>query len=383
MLTKVTNVTTDDSNDDTQRLLRESVRSFMEKKGDIQRVRASRASNTGFDRAIWQIMADNGWLGLLLPKEVGGFGLGFAEATIIYEEMGRRLLPEPIIPAVVLAAGALRGCENTSFQAEMLSAIVAGKALPALAWQEKNENYDPNAIATRVVEDGSVLRISGTKRFIPSAASADGFLVTAISPVGTGLYWVALESPGLTLLLERSVDDVAYGTLRLADVAVSTQHIACSKGADDAVSRAVDEARLCVCAELVGVMSQALELTLDYVKQREQFGQKLGSFQVLQHRIVDLFIQQELSRNTLAQAVTIFDGTQDPVRRASAVSAAKARASDAALLITRQAIQLHGGIGFTDECNIGLFLKRALVLAAWLGNSKVHRKRFGCITLPT
>jgi len=131
---------------------------------------------------------------------------------------------------------------------------------------------------------------------------------------------------------------------------------------------------------LLGVMSRALELTLTYVGQREQFGRAIGSFQAIQHRLVDLFIQQELSRNTLARAVAVFDTTHDPARRAAAVSAAKARASDAALLITRQAIQLHGGIGFTDECDIGLYMKRALVLAAWLGNAGVHRARFGQIS---
>ena len=118
-------------------------------------------------------------------------------------------------------------------------------------------------------------------------------------------------------------------------------------------------------------------LTLDYVKQREQFGQQISSFQVIQHRLVDMFVQQELSRNTVAQAIAVFDETLDHDKRASAVSAAKARASDAGLLITRQAVQLYGGIGFTDECDIGLYLKRALVLAAWLGNSSVHRERFG------
>ena len=170
---------------------------------------------------------------------------------------------------------------------------------------------------------------------------------------------------------------MAQGQLRLDDVSVPRSRVASKKHAVVSVERAVDEARLCAAAELTGVMSRTLELTLDYVKQREQFGQTLASFQVLQHRLVDLFILQELSRNTLAQAVAEFDSTPDPRRRARVVSAAKARCSDAGMIITRQAIQLHGGIGFTDECDIGLFLKRALVLSAWLGNARVHRNRFG------
>ena len=139
---------------------------------------------------------------------------------------------------------------------------------------------------------------------------------------------------------------------------------------------AVDEARLCASAELVGVMKQALDDTLAYVKQREQFGRPVGKFQAIQHRLVDLWVQQELSRDVVAQACTCFDETDDPARRAAEASAAKARCSEAGLLIGRQSIQLHGGIGYTDAYHIGMYLKRALVLSAWLGNAGMHRNRF-------
>jgi len=369
--------------DDTQRLLRESAQSFVEKEGDMRRLRACREQDPGFDRDRWQSIANNGWLGLLLPKAMGGFGLGFAEACIVSEELGRGLIPEPITAAAVLAAGTLRGCDNTTLTDALLPAVIAGTKIPALAWQENNRDYNPDSIETRASADENCVRISGIKRFIPAAAGADGFLVTALGPEGTGLYWIESNSPGLALTLERSVDDVAWGTLELTGVPVPPQHIARTSGAAEVVNRTVDEARLCACAELVGVMSQALNLTLEYVKIREQFGQRIGTFQALQHRLADLFIQQELSRNTLARAVAVFDSTLDPARRATAVSAAKARASDAALLIARQAIQLHGGIGFTDECDIGLYFKRTLVLAAWLGNASVHRERFGRINPAT
>lgn len=376
-------MTSDNTVNETALLLRESMRSFIAKEGDIQHVRTSLAQHEGLDRATWSTMGDNGFLGLLFPEDIGGFGLGFAEATIILEELGRAVFPEPFAAAIVLAAGALSACENKSLQEKLLPAIISGTTVVALAWQENNGDYDPDSIKTRAVVDGDSVRISGIKDFIPAASSADGFLVTALGSGGTGLYWLERDCPGLTLTLKPGVDDTAYGRLQLDNVIIPSANIASSAGAGGILNRAVDEARLCICAELVGLMSQALHLTLDYVKQREQFGQKIASFQVIQHRLADLFIQQELSRNTLAQAVSIFDETEDSTLRASAVSAAKARASDAALQITRQAIQLHGGIGFTDECNIGLYLKRALALSAWLGNATVHRERFGRVTPQT
>jgi alkylation response protein AidB-like acyl-CoA dehydrogenase len=359
--------------DDTRRMLRDSVRTFVARESDLDRARAVRLEALGFDRAVWRGMAENGWLGLLFPEDFGGVGLGFGEACVVMEELGRALVSEPVVPASVLAGAILRDADNAALRAEKLPAVIAGTLIPAVAWQEARNAYDPDAIEMRAGGSGDGVRLSGSKMFIPAAAGADAFIVSALGADGIGLYWVENAAAGLTLTLDETVDGVAYGSIALDGAAAEA---VATVGADGILARAVDEARLCVSAELVGVMSEALDVTLGYVKQREQFGRPIGKFQALQHRLVDLFVQQELSRNTVAQAVAIFDETTDPVRRAGAVSAAKARCSDAALLITRQGIQLHGGIGYTDECDIGLFLKRALVLSAWLGNASVHRGRF-------
>jgi len=364
----------DNSNmDDTRRMLRDSVRTFASREYDLERARSVREEPLGFDKGVWRNMAENGWFGLLHPEDMGGVGLGLGEACVVLEELGRALVSEPVVPAAILAGAILRDGDDAALRAEKLPALIAGDVIPAVAWQEERNRYDPEAIATQAQADGDGARVTGTKRFVPAAAGSDAFIVSAKGPAGLGLYWIERDAEGLSLRLDTTVDGVDYGTVTL-QAARGTQ--ISSSDAGPVLANAIDEARLCASAELVGVMSEALDVTLNYVKQREQFGQPIGKFQALQHRLVDLFVQQELSRNTVAQSAAIFDETSDPVRRASAASAAKARCSDAGMLITKQGIQLHGGIGYTDECDIGLFLKRALVLSSWLGNAAVHRGRF-------
>jgi alkylation response protein AidB-like acyl-CoA dehydrogenase len=236
--------------------------------------------------------------------------------------------------------------------------------------------YDPAAITTRAVPADGGFLISGTKKFIPAAAGADAFIVSAMGPDGLALYWVAADAKGLGLSSDRAVDETDIGTLTLDGVSVAKDQVLVAKDTAAIMARAIDEARVCAAAELVGVMKEAFDITLAYVKQREQFGRPVGKFQALQHRLVDLWIQQELSRDVLGQAVQCFDSSDDVANRASEASAAKARCSEAGLLIGRQSIQLHGGIGYTDAYHIGMYLKRALVLSAWLGNADMHRKRF-------
>jgi alkylation response protein AidB-like acyl-CoA dehydrogenase len=362
--------------DETQRMLRDSARAFVSRSGGIEKSRERRATAPGFDRAVWRTMAENGWFGLLFPEEEGGLGLGFAEAVVIAEELGRVLAPEPFVPAIILAGGVLRQSDNADLREKTFGPLIEGGIIPALAWQETANDYDPAAIATTAEPSGRGVRLSGTKKFIPVADGADAFIVSARGAGGVGLYWVERDARGLDLSLVHGADELAIGTLSLNGVEVPSDRIVAAVGGAEIVSRAVDEARLCAGAELVGVMRQAFEDTLAYVKQREQFGRPVGTFQVLQHRLVDLWIQQNLSQDVVAQAARCLDETADPARRAAEVSAAKARCSEAGLLIGRQSIQLHGGIGYTDAYHIGMYLKRALVLSSWLGNAGMHRARF-------
>jgi alkylation response protein AidB-like acyl-CoA dehydrogenase len=218
-------------------------------------------------------------------------------------------------------------------------------------------------------------RLSGRKCFVVPAATADGFLVTAGGANGLALHWIPANAEGVSISLDASVDGGFVGTVTF-DRAAATL-LADGPDVSPIIDAALDEACLAAAAELVGVMSAALDMTLAYTRQRVQFGVAIGSFQALQHRLVDLWMQAQLSRAALRRAIAAFDA--EPLARALAVTAAKARASDAALLIARQGIQLHGGMGYTDACDIGLCLKRAVMLSAFLGNGTVQRRRFAAL----
>jgi alkylation response protein AidB-like acyl-CoA dehydrogenase len=362
--------------DDTQRMLRDSVAALVERGGAHGRVRQTRGTETGFDRTAWAEMAEAGLFGLLLPEATGGLGLGLAELSVVMHQLGRGLAPEPVAAAIVLAGGAIAYGDQPETKAALLPKLVDGSLLPALAWQESHGVYGVDGTAT-VLTGG---KLSGRKRFVVGAKGADGFLVTAAGEGGVGLHWVEAGAGGITVEGARQADGTVLADVVFADAPVA-RLVASPTAAGPAIARVADEARLAAAAELVGVMEKSLEITLDYVKQRQQFGKAIGSFQALQHRIVDIWTQQELARSSVRAAVKVFDDGVDLAARVEAVSAAKARASDAGALVTRQGVQLHGGMGYTDECDIGLFMKRALVLAAWLGNGTAMRRRYAELAL--
>ncbi len=318
---------------------------------DLTRVRGLRFRSPGFDRATWAEMCAMGWPGLRVAEDRGGAGLGMGEFCALAEELGAALVPEPLIGAAMAAE--LLGADDA------LAGLLDGSRLILPAWQERANMLDAGTARAR---DG---RVSGTKMFIPAAGGADTFVVVA----GDQALLVARDAPGVTLDLEATQDGGEYGTLRL-DGAPGR-----ALGAVD-VEAALDAAALATAATLLGVMERAFALTLDYLRTRQQFGRPIGSFQALQHRAADLKIQVELTRASVESAAATLDaGATGAVRRA-AVSRAKARASEAAMLVTRQAIQLHGGIGYTDEADIGLFLRKAMVLSNLYGSAALHRRRF-------
>jgi len=321
-------------------------------------------------------MADLGWTGFLVPEAHGGIGLGFRELHTLLIQLGKGLVPAPFVATAVVAARALIASDNTVVKQEKLPALVAGEWQPALAWQEDRGSLAVTAQAVRV-SDG---KLNGVKLFVPDAGGADEFIVSAAGAEGTELYLVDREAPGLGIDYQQRIDGGFYATLTFKDVAVGPRLAGADK-AEAILAQALDEGCLAVSAELLGVMTRALELTVDYLKQRVQFDKPIGSFQALQHKTVDLFIQSEISRSVVLQTAALFDRQPKLHERAVAASQVKARCADAALTITRAAIQLHGGIGYTDEANIGLYLKKAMYLASWLGNATTHRARYAELTL--
>lgn len=380
-MTVRTNTAASDGAVEQRRLLADSVADFTTRGTDIARVRRLRGTPQEYDRAVWKKMAELGWLGILVPEHYGGLGLGLTEMAIVARQLARALTPEPVTGAAVLAAGALVESDNEMLKREQLPRLVAGDVLPALAWQEDAGALEPVALRTRATPFEGGYKLSGVKRFIAGAAQADAFLVTAQAADGMVLLWVPRGTAGGRLGLEPLADGRSFGTLELNDALVPKAHVAASgAAAAAALARALDHAAVIAGAELLGVMEHALEMSLDYLRTRVQFGKPIGAFQALQHRAVDLYIHKELATAVLEEALAAFGRGADVATRAALASRVKARCSDAALRITREAIQLHGAIGFTDEYDAGLYLKRALTLAAWLGHATWHRRRYARLT---
>lgn len=360
-----------------RRLLADSVASYVARGPGLARVRALREDPREYDRAVWKDMAALGWLGILVPEAYGGLGLGLAEMAIVARGLARRLAPEPLAASAVMATSALAAAENERLKQAELPRMAAGEAIVTLAWQERAGELDPGCVATRAQPFEGGLRVTGTKRYVAGSAQADAFLVSAREGEELVLLWLPRTAPGVTLALEPLADGRAFGTLVLADAHVPREGVAArGPAALEALARAFDHGAAICAAELAGVLERALEITLDFLRTRVQFGQPIGAFQALQHRAVDLHIQKELADAALAAGLEALDGDPDPDTRAALASRLKSRCAQAALLVTREAIQMHGAIGFTDEHDAGLYLKRALTFSAWLGSPAWHRRRY-------
>lgn len=349
---------TEDERRESIRLIRDSAGAIAPRGGDTRRIRALRFKEPGFDRAVLRQMAELGWIGLAVPEEAGGAGLGMGEYCALAEELGGGLAPEPLIPCALAARLLAGGAEAAP--------VLAGERVVIPAWAERPGTLDA-AGDTRIAGG----RATGRKLFVPMAAGADAFLVTGEG----GALLVARDAPGVALTTERTQDGGHYGTLTLENAPGTP--VACDPGP------ALDEAALATAASLLGIMERALALSLDYLRTRRQFGKPIGSFQALQHRAADLRIQTSLTRASVESAAAALDAGVSREAARAAVSRAKARASDAALLVTRQGIQMHGGIGYTDEADIGLYLRRAMVLAGQYGSASVHRARYAALTPET
>lgn len=358
-------------------LLAQSVGDFVRHGSDLPRVRALAQTRAEFDAAQWRQLADLGWLGVLVPESCGGLGLGLTEAVIVAEGLGRALTPEPYTAVAVLAARVLEGAPAAPLRDALLAGLAAGSRLPVVAWQEQADDFAGLQLATTATPFEGGFRLSGEKHFVIGAAAADGFIVSALAGGEFQLLWLPRDAVGCSSGTQPLADGRSYGSLVLRDVVVPREQVLASGGtAREALARALDHATAATAAELVGVMKRAQEMSLDYMKTRVQFGKPIGSFQALQHRAVDLHIQQELADAVLREVATELDAGPDPQQRARAASRAKSRCAEAALAITRAAIQFHGAIGFTEDCDVGLYAKRAMTLSAWLGNGRAHRARY-------
>lgn len=330
-------------------MIRHSAEGFADRR-DLKRVRGLRYTLPGFDRTVWNSMCELGWPALRVPEQRGGVGLGLSAYCALVQELGAALVPEPLIGAVL---------SSSLLDDEALGDHLAGISLVLPIWQDSRDAAGP---ATGLRTEGG--KLYGRKYYVPMAAGADAFL--AIGPSEAWL--VDASDAGVKVDVLETQDGGHFGTVTL-DGATGRQIIA-------APAPALAEACLATSAYLLGIIDAAFERTLDYLRTRVQFGTVIGSFQVLQHRAVELKLQAELTRASVEEAAARWDREPATPLGYAAISRAKARAATAAMLVTRQAIQLHGGIAFTDEHDIGLFLRKAMVVAPQFGSAALHRAHF-------
>jgi alkylation response protein AidB-like acyl-CoA dehydrogenase len=369
-----------------QELIKQGAAEFMKEFAPVSHLRALRddADPVGFSRSVWQEMAGLGWAGIPFSEEVGGAGLGLAELGVVMEEAGRTLAPYPFLSTVVLGGGAVALAGNADQQSALLPGVCKGETLLALAHQETSR-FAPFAIETTATPSGDGHRLDGRKRFVLDGHVADRLVVAARTGGGPGesagltLFLVDPRAPGCTVERTIMVDSRNAATVTLEGVEVGADGVLGEVDGGGAVLEALfDRGAAALSAELVGLIGEVFERTVEYLKTREQFGTKIGSFQALKHRAAHMFCEVELSQAVTLDALRALDERRPFASRI--VSAAKARSSDTASLVTCEGLQMHGGIGMTDEEEIGLFLKRAKVAELTLGDGSYHRDRFARLT---
>jgi len=361
---------------DDQRMLQDSVAPFMAEEGAIKaQLRHWRdiGCKDGFGHGLWKRFAELGLTGILIPVAQGGAGLGMVEAGVVLEEVGRNLTPSPFLTTAVAAVRALEG----SAQAERwFPGIVAGETVAALAIDE-GKHHDPSRTAMEAKRSGNGFTLNGTKQFVVHGASADVVLVAARTAGAAGeregltLFAVDRGTAGLEMDNVALVDSSKAARLTFDQVSVDADAVVGEvDGGWSPLSRALNAGRAGAAAELVGVASGAATMTLDYLKQRKQFGKLIGEYQALQHRAAHLYGEIEIARAAALKAAQLLDAGD--ARAELLVSVAKAKAARVAALAVQEGVQMHGGIGMTDEHDIGLFMKREAVLGNLFGSPAFH-----------
>jgi acyl-CoA dehydrogenase len=366
-----------------QELIGKTAADFVKEKSPVARFRALRDANDplGFSRALWKEMAELGWVGIVFPEEVGGAGLGLADLAVVLEALGRTLAPEPFLSTVLLAGRVLVRGGSEAQRRAWLPGVVAGERVLALAQQEAGSRFDLRRVATRAERAGAGWRLRGEKIQVLDAPGADALVVAArtaggdADAEGVTLFLVGRGAKGLEVVPQTRIDHRSAGLVRLAGVEVGPGDVVGEpERGGDLLEEAVDFATAGLCAEMLGGMAQAFELTLEHLKTRVQFGVPIGSFQALKHRAANCFMEIELARSCVLAATRAVDAGDAEARRL--VSLAKARCSDAYVLVANEGVQMFGGVGMTDEYDIGLYMKRARVAELSFGDAAFHRDRW-------
>ncbi len=356
---------------DDEKMLQESAEGFFADKAPVSQLRALRDERdaTGFSKALWANMAEMGFTGVLVPEDQDGVDMGFMAAGLIAEQMGRNLSASPFLSTSVLAVTALKqaGAEHA---AKLLPQIVNGKILIALAVDEAGK-HDPDNIALTARPSGNGFKLSGKKSMVVDGHKADQIIVAARTDEGLTLFIVPGDAGGLETERTIMVDSRNAARMVFDDVEVTGEQVLgdVGKGAD-MLNTVLNAGRAVLAAEMLGASAQVFELTNEYLKERKQFGRIIGEFQALQHRLAHLYCEIELARTSVLAALTALDN--NPKSAGPFVSMAKAKLGSVAKLAALESVQLHGGMGMTDELDIGLYLKRIRVAQELFGDSDYH-----------
>ena len=369
-----------------QQSLKDIAKEFLQKNAPVTHFREIRDTENelGYDQDLWKQMVDLGWSGILVPEEYGGFDFGMVGMGSIFEEMGKMLTPSPLFSTGVLGASLIALGGNDKQKQTYLPQIVDGSITTALALEEGNR-HSPLAISTEAKKDGENYSVTGDKTFVIDGHSSK-LLIVAARTSGS-----EKDSSGITLfLIDPSADGVEVNKTSMVDsrnsANITLKHVTVSK--DDILGEenngaaileeVLDRAQIAISAEMLGNASQAFDITLEYLKERKQFGAVIGSFQALQHRAAEMYSELELTKSSVIAACVAADEKSNDLRRMA--SLAKFKAGETNHLVTNEAVQMHGGVGVTDEYDVGLYLKRARVTEQIFGNSEYHLDRYATLS---
>lgn len=361
---------------DDQTLLKDAAHGFLTDRAPISQLRRLRDEgvDAGFDAATWQEMGQMGWPGVLAPEDHGGSAMGHVAAGVIAEEMGRTLTASPFISSAVVGVTALKEAGSAAQKTDWLTKLAAGEAVAALAVDE-GRAHNPAKVDTRADRDGNGFKLSGHKTFVADGHAADVFIISARTDAGITLFLAPKSTPGVTVTRRDTVDSRGAATVTLADVRLTADAVLgeVDQGAAP-LGNALTAGRGAVAAELSGAAQECLAQTAAYISERKQFGQPVGAFQALQHRAAHLYSEVELGRSIVLKALQALDAGAGDAELL--VTAAKAKLGQVALLAAQEAIQMHGGVGMTDEYDIGFFIKRVRVADALYGDANFHADAF-------
>ena len=376
----------DFSYSEEQQMLQESVQKFVQKNYAFDSRKKIMASAAGFSEEHWQLFAELGWLTVPFSEADGGFGGRAVDLMVMMQEFGKAMLVEPFLPTTVLCGGLISELGSEAQKSALLPTIMGGELQLALAYAEANSRFNIANVTTSAKVEGSDVVISGTKIFVLNGKGAKQLLVTArdagavTDAKGISVYLIDSAAAGVSMLPYPTVDGKQAAQITFDNVRVPvSSRLGKSGEAIAALSVVLDRATVAVSAEAVGALEALLQKTVEYSKTRKQFDVPIGSFQALQHRMADMFIECQLARSIVLRAAMKLDGNEDAREKAKAVSAAKSRIGKAIRKVGQEAIQIHGGIGMTDELDVAHLFKRVTAIDMLFGNDEFHTERFASL----